>query len=105
MVANRLIVTQGHQHELLMKHFLLASQLHWVAGQPPAQQFECKAKVRYRQTEETCQVKILDRQPLPSLFPDAQRAITPGQSIVFYQQDTCLGGGIIDAMAKDCPEW
>ncbi len=104
MANNRLIVTQGHQHDLLMKHFLYASQLHWVAGQPPAQQFECKAKIRYRQTEETCRVQMLDNACCTVCFPDAQRAITPGQSIVFYQGETCLGGGIIDKMQQDCPD-
>jgi tRNA-specific 2-thiouridylase len=102
MTHNQLIVTQGHQHELLMKHFLLASQLHWVAGHPPAQSFECKAKIRYRQIEESCQVTILEGGHCEVCFPKAQRAITPGQSIVFYQADICLGGGIIDAMAQDC---
>lgn len=105
MPNNRLIVTQGHQHELLMKHFLLASQLHWVAGAAPAQAFECKAKVRYRQVEESCQVIIRDGGDCEVCFPQAQRAITPGQSIVFYQGETCLGGGIIDSMATDCPEF
>lgn len=103
MASNHLIVTQGHQHELLMKHFLQASQLHWVVGQPPAPVFGCKAKIRYRQTEETCQVRILPEGHGEVCFADAQRAITPGQSIVFYQEDTCLGGGIIDTMATDCP--
>jgi tRNA-specific 2-thiouridylase len=104
MTNNCLIVTQGHQHELLMKHFLQASQLHWVAGHPPAQQFECKAKIRYRQIEESCRIRILGNNHAEVCFPAAQRAITPGQSIVFYQGNTCLGGGIIDAMAKDCPQ-
>lgn len=103
MQGNRLIVTQGHQHELLMKHFLLASQLHWVAGKPPAPAFECKAKVRYRQVEEACQVRIMDDGIAHVCFPQPQRAITPGQSIVFYQENVCLGGGIIDSMEKHCP--
>ncbi|EIJ32947.1 tRNA 2-thiouridine(34) synthase MnmA [Thiothrix nivea] len=103
MSNNRLIVTQGHQHALLMKHFLLASQLHWIAGKPPADRFGCKAKIRYRQTEETCEVRLLPDNSCDVCFPDAQRAITPGQSIVFYQGDTCLGGGIIETMATDCP--
>jgi tRNA-specific 2-thiouridylase len=103
MANNHLIVTQGHQHDLLMKHFLLASQLHWVAGKAPAQTFECKAKVRYRQVEETCHVTLLDAEHCNVCFPNAQRAITPGQSIVFYQDEVCLGGGIIDAMQKECP--
>ena len=104
MQSNHLIVTQGHQHELLMKHFLLASQLHWVTGQAPADRFECKAKIRYRQTEEACRVQMLANGSCEVCFPTAQRAITPGQSIVFYQGEVCLGGGIIDSMEKDCPD-
>ena len=104
MANNHLIVTQGHQHALLMKHFLLASQLHWVAGQAPNQTFECKAKIRYRQTEESCQVRLLDNHCCEVCFTNAQRAITPGQSIVFYQADVCLGGGIIDEMQQQCPK-
>jgi tRNA-specific 2-thiouridylase len=100
---NRLIVTQGHQHELLMKQFLVASQLHWVTAKPPSQLFECKAKIRYRQTEENCQVRMINDDIAEVCFPQAQRAITPGQSIVFYQTDICLGGGIIDSMKKHCP--
>lgn len=104
MAVNHLVVTQGHQHTLLMKHFLQASQLHWVAGQPPASAFGCKAKIRYRQTEETCQVRVLGDACCEVCFPTAQRAITPGQSIVFYQDDICLGGGIIDSMWAQCPD-
>lgn len=103
MARNRLIVTQGHQHALLMKHFLQASQLHWVAGSPPAGDFTCKAKIRYRQSEEDCQVRIHPDGSCAVCFPEAQRAITPGQSIVFYHEDICLGGGIIDSMAQECP--
>ena len=104
MSRNRLVVAQGHQHDLLLKHFLKASQLHWVSGKAPATTFSCKAKIRYRQIEETCTVVMLDTNHCEVCFPQAQRAITPGQSIVFYQGEICLGGGIIDSMATDCPQ-
>jgi tRNA-specific 2-thiouridylase len=100
---NQLIVAQGHQHDLLLKHFLVASQLHWVAGRAPADYFECSAKIRYRQQDEVCEVRISAKQHAEVCFPQTQRAITPGQSIVFYQGDICLGGGIIDRMASTCP--
>lgn len=99
---NQLIVSQGHQNEFLMKRFLQASQLHWVAGQPPAEKFDCYAKIRYRQEEVPCRVFVSGNTCIVC-FLDAQRAITPGQSIVFYQGEGCLGGGIIDHMLKDCP--
>jgi len=100
--TNRLVVAQGHQHHLLLKHFLCASQLHWVTGHAPAQPFNCRAKIRYRQVEEACRVNIRDNGTCEVCFPQAQRAITPGQSIVFYQGEVCLGGGIIDSMADSC---
>ncbi|MGL4184347.1 MAG: aminomethyltransferase beta-barrel domain-containing protein, partial [Thiotrichaceae bacterium] len=78
-------------------------QLHWVAGYAPAEHFTCSAKIRYRQQDEACEVHITAEQSAQVCFPQAQRAITPGQSIVFYQGDICLGGGIIDRMASTCP--
>lgn len=101
---NRLIVAQGHQNDYLLKRSLLASQLHWVAGTPPGKEFRCAAKIRYRQTEQRCQVCIdTDNDTARVCFEEPQRAITPGQSIVFYHEDICLGGGIIDSMQTDCP--
>ena len=98
---NHLIAGQGHQHPLLLKKQLHSSQLHWVAGSPPSDNFSCKAKIRYRQDEEPCQVHIKDQHAIVC-FDDKQRAITPGQSIVFYDDQICLGGGVIDSMKSDC---
>ncbi|MCK5812841.1 MAG: tRNA 2-thiouridine(34) synthase MnmA [Cocleimonas sp.] len=98
---NHLIAGQGHQHPLLLKKQLQASQLHWVAGKAPADNFTCKAKIRYRQAEESCQVRMVNQQAIVC-FDQQQRAITPGQSIVFYDNEICLGGGIIDSMKADC---
>lgn len=104
MADNQLVAAQGHQNDYLLKHFLQASQLHWVAGEPPADTFQAAAKIRYRQTAEPCDVHIDDDGQAHVCFPHAQRAITPGQSIVFYQDEICLGGGIIDSMRTHCPE-
>ena len=92
---NTLIAAQGHNHPLLFKQQLNASQLDWVAGQPPAKAFNCTAKIRYRQDDQLCQVVIKDNRCTVT-FVDKQRAITAGQSIVFYQYEQCLGGGVID---------
>lgn len=99
---NQLIAGQGHHHPLLLNKQLVASQLHWVAGQAPAETFRAYAKIRYRQTEQACTVTQLDQTQWVVCFDEAQRAIAPGQSVVFYQDDVCLGGGIIDSMQKDC---
>lgn len=91
---NVLRVTQGHDHPALMRDHLTAGQLHWTAGQPPAGSFRCAARCRHRQPLQVCTVNLQgDRAQV--VFDQAQRALTPGQSVVFYQQDVCLGGGII----------
>jgi tRNA-specific 2-thiouridylase len=99
---NQLIAGQGHLHPLLLNIQLVASQLHWVAGKPPADSFRAKAKIRYRQTEQDCVVTRMDDEQWSVCFDEEQRAIAPGQSVVFYQDDVCLGGGIIDSMQKQC---
>ena len=99
---NQLIAGQGHLHPLLLNKQLVTSQLHWVARKPPADSFRAKAKIRYRQTEQDCLVTRMDDEQWSVCFDEEQRAIAPGQSVVFYQDDVCLGGGIIDSMQKQC---
>ena len=92
---NVLIVAQGSDHPLLFKRRLNASELHWIVETPGAP-FRCKAKSRYRQSDQDCTIESLDEYRCTVVFDKAQRAITPGQSVVFYRGDECLGGGIID---------
>ena len=99
--TNQLIAGQGHQHPLLLKKQLNASQLDWVRGKAPSADFNCKAKVRYRQQDQNCQVHV-NGDSCVVCFDENQRAITPGQSIVFYDGNVCLGGGIIDSMNSLC---
>ncbi|MGB5065112.1 MAG: tRNA 2-thiouridine(34) synthase MnmA [Candidatus Competibacter sp.] len=95
--SNTLIVVQGHNHPALFHQRLRASQLHWVAGQPPKVPMRYQAKIRYRQRDQACELETLDTRGGATIqFPEPQRAITPGQSIVFYLADDCLGGGVID---------
>jgi len=101
LTSNQLVAAQGHNHPLLLKQQLQASQLDWIAGKPPAQTFSCKAKIRYRQTEQACHV-VVNQNDCTVCFDEPQRAITPGQSIVFYDNNICLGGGIIDSMRATC---
>lgn len=95
---NILIVAQGHDHPLLFSTTLQASQLHWVAGAPPALPYRCSAKVRYRQQDQDCTLTDIDPSGSATvIFDQPQRAVTPGQSVVFYHNERCLGGGIIDS--------
>ena len=97
---NRLLVVPGRDHPALYSHTLRCSQLHWVSGQAPSFPLHCTAKIRYRQTETPCTVTAVNLVSSPTLkvhFSQAQWAVTPGQSVVFYQNHVCLGGGVIDA--------
>jgi len=95
--SNTLIVVQGHDHPALFHRCLRASQLHWITGQAPTIPLCCQAKIRYRQHDQACVLDTLDPRGATVRFLEPQRAITPGQSIVFYLADDCLGGGTIDA--------
>ncbi len=92
---NVLIAVQGHNHPLLFKQSLKAIELSWCAGFATDDKFKCKAKVRYRQQDQACEVSVNADGSVNVVFEEAQRAITPGQSVVFYDGDVCLGGGII----------
>lgn len=94
---NVLIVCQGHDNPSLFAPGLIAQQLTWVKGVAPVNEFTCTAKIRYRQADQSCKLQ-LDPQTnkCTVIFDQPQRAITPGQSIVFYDQNICVGGGIIE---------
>ncbi len=94
LADNTLYVVQGENHPALFSHGLEANDLHWVAGTLPALPLACAAKTRYRQMDQPC---ALTRSPetLGVRFESLQRAVTPGQSVVFYQGGECLGGGVI----------
>ncbi len=91
---NRLIVAQGSHHPALYHPGLLATDLHWIAGSPPPVPLRCHARIRYRQADQACEIVSLG-EVCEVRFDQPQRAIAPGQAIVFYQEDTCLGGGTI----------
>ncbi|WP_027328993.1 tRNA 2-thiouridine(34) synthase MnmA [Marinimicrobium agarilyticum] len=91
---NVLIAVQGN-HPLLYKNGLEASQVHWINGEPPDEHFRCMAKTRYRQPDQACEVSV-NGDRLSVRFDEPQRAITPGQSLVLYDGDICLGGAVIE---------
>lgn len=96
VTANVLYVAQGGENHWLQSTRLLADMPQWVDGMPPARNFRCTAKTRYRQVDQACEVAVLDDR-LEVRFDDPQRAVTPGQSVVFYDGEACLGGAVIAA--------
>ena len=94
---NELIVVQGNEHTALMSRELTATSLSWVAGTPPPVPLRCRAKTRYRQLEQDCVIESLTESGAEVRFTHPQRAVTPGQSVVFYADEDCIGGGIIAA--------
>ena len=96
LANNALVVVQGHEHPALLSLTLTASTLSWVAGAAPPLPYPCTAKTRYRQTAAACTIEALHDDTLVVRFASPQRAVTPGQSVVFYDGLVCLGGGIID---------
>jgi tRNA-specific 2-thiouridylase len=94
--ANVLYVAQGGENHWLQSDRLEASGAHWIDGAEPAVNFRCTAKTRYRQADKACMVEV-DGDTVRVRFDEPQRAVTPGQSVVFYDGQTCLGGAVIDA--------
>ncbi len=95
--SNQLVVVQGHDHPLLFKRKLTASQLNWIGGRAPdTLPLRCTAKIRYRQADQPCELRLLDDDCCEVVFDEPQRAITPGQALVLYQGEVCLGGAVID---------
>ena len=95
VASNVLYVDQDTRSPFLLSSTLWSETAHWIAGSPPAGTFECTAQTRYRQDEEPCLVDINDDGSMTVRFADAQRAVTPGQSVVLYHGDECLGGAVI----------
>ncbi|PCO27010.1 tRNA 2-thiouridine(34) synthase MnmA [Morganella morganii] len=94
---NILIVAQGHEHPRLMSAGLIAQQLDWVSREPLTQPMRCVVKIRYRQEDIPCTVTPLGDDKISVRFDNPVAAVTPGQSAVFYQDEVCLGGGVIEA--------
>ena len=100
LVNNELIVAQGHDHSALLSTGLIAQQLHWVDRQPILEPLRCTVKTRYRQTDVPCTIEPIDDESIKVIFDEPQIAVTPGQSAVFYLDEVCLGGGIIEQQLK-----
>ena len=98
LASNTLVVGQGHEHPRLLRTTLAVKEVHWVAGSPPAAQFQATARVRYRQADQPVTISVTGAEGtrLIARFDNPVRAATPGQSLVIYDAEVCLGGGIID---------
>lgn len=99
IASNTLIVGQGNDNSLLYSSGLIASPIHWLT-EPPDFPLGCYAKTRYRQTEQPCLVSPATDNQHCVMFSSPQRAVTPGQYIVFYDKNRCLGGAMIDQIIR-----
>ncbi len=94
---NALIVAQG-EHKMLFSDWLIATDTRWIGESPTslAAGLRCRAKVRYRQADQDCVVTALDDGKVEVHFDERQKAVAPGQFVVFYEENRCLGGSVID---------
>jgi tRNA-specific 2-thiouridylase len=96
VAQNALVVVQGHDHPLLQRREVRAVDMHWIAGGAPLLPARLAAKTRYRMPDATCEVRASD-DGIVATFDAPQWAPTPGQYLVLYEGERCLGGGVIDA--------
>ncbi|RZS46871.1 tRNA 2-thiouridine(34) synthase MnmA [Sphaerotilus mobilis] len=104
MASNTLYIVQGHDHPWLLAPRLAAADMSWVSGRAPQVGLGAEggagglaAKTRYRQEDAACAITAVDADGLSLTFAEDQWAVTPGQSVVLYQGDVCLGGAVIAA--------
>jgi tRNA-uridine 2-sulfurtransferase len=101
---NVLLVVQGTDNPELFSSRLRAINPCWINSDHPDLPLQCQAKIRYRQKDQACIVERLDAGNITVGFADPQRAVTPGQYVVFYQDEVCLGGAIIDQFCRQDSE-
>ena len=94
--VNQLIVAQGVDNPDLFHRHCRITDLHWITRTPAQSTFDCSAKIRYRQQDVQCRITVLADNAASVEFVEPQRAITPGQALVIYAQEQCLGGGTIE---------
>jgi len=94
IIPERNIIVTGEKKDILQKS-MEVKDVNFIAGSPPANKFKAMVKIRYNFKEAPAQIKIINRDKAEVIFDAPQEAITPGQSAVFYIDDTLMGGGII----------
>ena len=98
---NILYVEQGFHNELLYSDSIIATNISWVSGKQPNEEIKCTAKFRYRQQDNDVTVRFIDNNNVTVVFDEQIRAVTPGQAVVFYHDEVCIGGGTIDEVFKE----
>lgn len=100
MKDNVLYVEQGFDHDALYSDYLIASDVSFVNPVDLTTPLECTAKFRYRQKDTKVTVERIDDSTIRVTYAEPVRAITPGQAVVFYDGEVCLGGATIDDVYK-----
>ena len=98
--TNELLVSQGEQ-DILFSDALESGVVNWIPRKPETSEFDCYAKFRYRQPEQKVHVHINEDNTTVVTFCEPQRAVTPGQYVVFYDEEYCLGGAVIEEIIKN----
>lgn len=100
VTTNTLMVAQGTNHPMLFSNGLMCSAIHWLDDRTEQLPLTCHAKTRYRQEDQACVISPLTGNQHVVLFSTPQRAITPGQYVVFYDKNQCLGGAVIEQIIR-----
>jgi tRNA-uridine 2-sulfurtransferase len=100
---NVLIAVQGGDHPLLLSAAARIAQMHWIAGTPPDLPLACVSRARHRQPLQACTILGYDHDGIRVRFQTPQRALAPGQALVLYRGEECLGGGVIEAAEPLAP--
>lgn len=95
VARNVVYAVQGHDHPALLKDRLIATELNWIAGRDPHTHWVYTAKPRYRSADMPCEIESIRNGRAEIVFAQPQWALTPGQSVVVYESNVCLGGGVI----------
>lgn len=97
---NILYIVQGDKHPALYSYALITRDINWISKKKKPATFECTAKFRYRQSDQKVTVKRMENNYCKVIFHEPQKAVTPGQAVVFYQGEVCLGGGTIKSIIQ-----
>lgn len=94
------ILQVGYEEEL-WEDSLIAGNLNWISIPDLEEPMSCLAKIRYRHLPAEAMIEPLEEEKVKVTFKEPQRAITPGQSVVFYTSDLAIGGGVIERSGKE----